>query len=92
MCWDDDDRDEPECDHEDAEIDILDGCARCHCGHSWYVTTAELEREHERIVAYDKWVAEQERPWNRFKEWLRAHWPRLPTWRKAREPDDGIPF
>lgn len=68
------DEPEDECDHEDADVDVGDGRAHCRCGHSWYLSAAELACEHKRIAAYAEWEAEQQRPWNRFKEWTRGWW------------------
>ena len=35
-----------ECDHENANIDILEGRLLCHCGYSRYLSGEELWREH----------------------------------------------
>jgi hypothetical protein len=68
----DDDPDPDFCDHEDYEPDIINGRAMCHqCGHTWWMTEAEIDAEIARIRAYDEWQREQERPWNRFKGWAR---------------------
>jgi hypothetical protein len=52
--WDDD---EPydrslDCDHEQADIDILTGRAMCSCGYSWWMTREEIHREAEFLAEY----------------------------------------
>lgn len=86
-----------DCDHEDYEIDILTARATCNrCDAVWYVASDEMRREYERIRAYDEWQRDAERPWNRFKGWLRglAPWRAVVRWRHRRDDpiDDGIPF
>lgn len=85
------DRESDFCTHEEYDSDILTGRATCaSCGHTWWQSAEEIEAEIERIRRYDEWEAEQRRPWNRFREWLREHMPRRP--RRRPEVDDGIPF
>lgn len=88
----------PECDHDDYESDILTGDAYCYrCNYRWIMSADEVAAEVERIRRYDEWQREQERPWNRFKEWvarkadrLSDRWRRL--WYPKTVPDDDIPF
>lgn len=99
--YDDPDQDyEESCDHDDYESDILTGDAVCwRCGHRWSMTAAQVNAEIEHQRAYYEWQLEQERPWNRFKNWvrdcvaeLRWRWQRLRP-RPARQIlDDEIPF
>lgn len=97
---DDEYDDDPDpCDHEEYEIDILDGRARCdRCGERWHATQEQIEAEIERIRLYQEWEEEQRRPWNRFKEWARDRIDALAFWRRWRKLrpqasiDDEIPF
>lgn len=93
------DRDEElECDHDEYEIDILSGRASCdRCQHSWWATDAQVASEAQRQADYAEWVAEQERPWSRFRRWLRRTRlaESISRWRFERElrrADDEIPF
>jgi hypothetical protein len=100
--WDadhyDDDPREDDCDHDDYESDILTGDATCYrCGHRWIMTANEIYAEIERIRRYDDWLREQERPWNRFKEWVVqkvcATFRLLRRlWSPRKGSDDEIPF
>lgn len=93
-----DDEPEDECEHDEYEIDILTGRASCdRCLHSWWATDKQVASEARRQADYADWVAEQERPWNRFKRWLRRTRlvERIRCWQFAREirrADDEIPF
>ena len=86
------DDDDP-CDHEDYDADVLTGRAMCNrCGHAWWQTTEEIELECRRIAEYSEWVAEQERPWVRFKEWARDWWLSI-RWPPRKLPaGDDLPF
>lgn len=60
--WDEPDTD---CWHEDYDADILTGRATCNmCGHSWWQTSEEIEREQRHQIEYAKlceaWNAEPE--------------------------------
>lgn len=89
-----------ECDHDDYEADILTGRATCNmCGHSWYQTQDEIEREIAHIREYDEWQREERR--REFWRWLTypIRWPiyramnRLwPRQSLAVLSDDEIPF
>lgn len=93
------DDDEPECDHDDYDVDILDGRCRCLCGHSWYASSKEIEAEIERQREYSEWEeCENRRQWWRdktlpirmfFFRMLERIWPR-----RALNVlhDDEIPF
>lgn len=94
-----DDGEEDPCDHDEYDLDILTGRAFCYrCGEAWYATDEEMRAEAQRQADYWEWTAEQERPWNRFKEWLRS--TRLAAaisrWRFnrnfRRDFDDEVPF
>lgn len=94
----DDDPDEDCCEHEDYEADVLTGRAFCYrCGHTWWQTSEELAAESRRQAAYAQWIADQEQPWFRFKDWLRAKicGLRHRLQRRSRPTlaiDDDIPF
>lgn len=78
------------CDHDDYDIDILDGRKRCYrCGESWFMTDEELDHHEEMQRAADAYYARLESPWYRFKEWMASLFSR----RSVEEiDDDEIPF
>jgi len=88
------------CDHEDYDADVLTGRAICNmCGHAWWQTKEDHEREMRRVAEYGEWVAEQERrqrwewvarPWRWF--WCRVLMPFTPRAAINRLNDDEIPF
>ena len=89
----DDDPDLECCDHDDSELDILTGRASCYrCGHRWRATADEIESRSAQEHAYAEWVAEQERPWNRFREWFSDVWSSLKRRVRRSPADDEIPF
>ncbi len=94
------DDDAPECDHEEYEADILTGRAECcMCGHSWYQTNEEIEREIELQARYqDDMEREERRQWWRDRTYpvrmflhrvLMRIWPRKSL---SVLHDDEIPF
>jgi hypothetical protein len=101
----DDEYDDP-CDHEDYQVDILEGRARCdRCGESWYCSDEEVLRQIEHEAAYAAWEEKE----NRRQWWSDAlyavrhplaaiHWElQKRQWFGMRigkrEPsDDDIPF
>lgn len=99
---DDDYEDEDPCDHDDYEIDILDGRCRCMCGHSWYASNEQVEAEIERQAAYDEYLERENRrqwwrdlfapitdPINSLRWKLRrVGW----RWKRVSAIDDDIPF
>ncbi len=81
------------CEHEEYEADIIDGRAYCdRCGHSWWLSTAEIEAEITRLRRHDEWETRQRRPWNRLLEYFRSKWTRWRLHRRWKIEDDGIPF
>ncbi len=91
----DDEWDWDGCDHEDYDIDIIDGRARCRkCGDSWYATDEEVLSTIDAMSAHDRYMEEENR-----KQWWRDLWWRVTApfrWRRRRRPvtvaDDEIPF
>lgn len=92
--------DEPECDHDDYELDILTGRASCNmCDHRWYASDGEVAEEIEHQRYSDVNIGrENRRQWWRDKTYpvrmfvfrvLERIWPR-----KALSVlhDDEIPF
>lgn len=85
--------DDPECDHDDYEVDILDGRCRCTCGHAWHATNAQVEAEIEHQRAYDEWEHGENR-----RQWWRDRWESVKSlfrWRRPKHQfvsDDDIPF
>lgn len=80
--------DEPDCDHADYDMD-WDGRARCHCGHSWYLTAEEMQAYHRLEQEYAAMLEREHRHdnawWRRLGLWLRSLLPR-------REFPDDLPF
>lgn len=90
MDWGDDEH----CDHEDYDRDILTGTAHCwSCGHKWVQTAAEIEREREAQIAYDKLCDQWEREQHSLRTKARNWAYRLRRWwNKPAAPADEIPF
>lgn len=91
---DDDYEDDPrdDCEHEDYESDILTGIASCHnCGHRWMQTREEIEAEHDRIAAYQRYQEREDR-----RQWWRELWDKvksiIPRRKRDLVIDDDIPF
>lgn len=90
----DDEYDDP-CDHEDYEIDTLEGRAHCdRCGESWYASEDDVLRVIDTESAYARYVEELER-----RQWWQVLWDRIKApFQKLRRPrpmpvlDDDIPF
>lgn len=74
----DDDRDDV-CDHDDYEVDILEGRARCNrCPESWYVSEEEVCAKIKHQAAYDDYCERE----NRREFWRRLTYPlRWPIYR-----------
>jgi hypothetical protein len=93
--WDGDPDDPPECDHDDADFDILDGRMTCHCGYSRYLTGEEIDAELHRMSEYDRLMRRQTSPWRQMYDAVRG-WLWSLTHRPARQcavaSDDEIPF
>lgn len=86
------DRDYDGCDHEDYDIDILDGRARCdRCGESWYATNDEILRVIDCMSAHDRWEEEQNR-----RQWWRDLWHSIRSFFRRKAPrqiyEDDLPF
>lgn len=87
--WDDGDE---SCDHEEYEIDVLTGRASCdRCPAGWWATPEQIEAEAQRQRVYAEWVADQERPLARFKDWARGILRRH-TRPARKDIDDDLPF
>ncbi len=97
--YDDYDED-PECDHENYEIDVCTGRASCdQCSHYWYLSSEDIDAECERQARYqDDMDREERRRWWRDRTYpvrmfffriLERVWPR-----KAHKvlDDEEIPF
>lgn len=74
----DDDGPEPECLHEEYEID-MEGRAHCEmCGEKWWATGDEIAGQRERQIEHDAWCRKQERR----EFWRRLTYPiRWRLWR-----------
>lgn len=92
--------DEPGCDHDDYDLDILTGRASCNmCDHGWYASDGEIAEEAEHQRRYSEHEArESRRQWWRDRTYpvrmfvfrvLERVWPR-----KALKvlDDSEIPF
>lgn len=90
-----DDYDYDECDHEDFDIDILDGRCTCHrCGERWTATEAELLHQIDSEAAYARYMDELNRKqwWSDLWDRIKAPFRRLRSIRQPKEMDDDIPF
>lgn len=98
---DDEYEDEP-CAHEDYDIDILEGRARCNrCSESWHCSEEEVLRQIDHEAAYFAWEEKENRRqwWSdllySFRHPLQAiHWQMQKRgWFRPRVmTDDDIPF
>lgn len=85
------------CDHDDYDVDILDGRAHCNrCPESWYVSEEEVARQIEHQAAYHEQLErENSRQWWRdlFSPATNLLW-RFKKALRHREAiiDDDIPF
>ncbi len=84
--------DGPECDHEEYDIDILDGRCRCSCGHSWYASNEEINAQLELQADYQEEMDLENR-----RQWWRDLWSKISrVFHLFRQPiksnDDDIPF
>ncbi len=96
--WDDDEEC-GYCDHDDYEVDILDGECRCHCGHIWSASEAEINAEIGRQREYSEMMdREERRQWWRDRTYpirmfifriLERIWPKKTG---SVLDDDEIPF
>lgn len=68
MPWDQDDidndmfrdYDEDDCDHQFADIDILEGRGHCpFCGHTWYLSCEEIQAEAQHQAEYAQAVEDE---------------------------------
>lgn len=95
--------DEYPCDHEDRDINPVDGRAQCYrCGAAWYASDEELAAEHRHQAEYAKWEKrENRRQWWRdlfapIIDPVRTLKRRLFEWRLRRQfpehVNDDIPF
>jgi hypothetical protein len=93
MAWNDDDYEDDPCDHDDYEIDILDGRCRCMCGHSWYASDEQVNAEIERQRQYCEYEERENR-----RQWWLDRWDSVKSFFRRRErgpalvSDDDIPF
>lgn len=91
--------DDDECDHDDYDVDILDGRCRCACGYSWYATNEQVLAESERQREYSEWEERTSRRefWRRLTypiRWL-IHLLLEKVWSRKSHvviTDDEIPF
>lgn len=97
----DDEYDDP-CDHDDYDVDILEGRARCHrCGESWYCSDEEVLRQIDHEAAYAAWEEKENRRqwWDNLRYSIR-HPLRVIHWQMQKRgwfqphvmTDDDIPF
>jgi|SRR6185312_1019946 len=103
---DDDDfdyeRDDEPCDHEDHDVNLIDGRCQCYrCGESWYATTAEIDEQLRFESEYHEAMErENRRQWWSDLFWAirhplaTLHWEMQKRgWFRPRVlTDDDIPF
>lgn len=96
MAWPDDgyDNSQDGCDHEDYDIDIIEGRCRCNrCGESWHATNDEILRAIDAESAYANYQDEMDR-----RQWWCDLWDRIRSFIPRRKrpvlppSDDDIPF
>ena len=94
--WEDGEEYEPsECDHDDADFDILDGRLTCSCGYSRYLTTEEIDAKIHRMSECDRMMRRQTSWWWQTYDdvagwfWRLTHRAASPA---AVASDDEIPF
>mgnify|MGYP001574109374 CR=1 FL=1 len=78
------------CWHEEYEADINARATCCSCGHTWYLTSDEVERERALVKSYDEMMRREE-----WRLWIESLVRPLAFWRRWRKPatiDDEIPF
>jgi hypothetical protein len=83
------------CEHEDHQLDILEGVCRCRCGHVWAATDQQLDAELAHLAALE----DAERRARRWR-WIVISWEHVSAIfrRRPRVPptmfklDDDIPF
>lgn len=82
-----------DCSHEEFDIN-WEGRAYCfRCQESWWASREQIEAQQRHEAEYAQWIEDQERPWTRFKQWLRSWWDFLPRFRlKPLASEDDIPF
>ena len=96
----DDCPDEPECDHEEYEVD-WEGRATCnHCREHWWLTSEQLQAYDEaQASAAEEYDREMRRYHSLF--WRAVDWVnrvvyrlrlRFTEWRNAEPANDDIPF
>jgi hypothetical protein len=99
--YDEYDEDEDQCDHTDAEVDILDWEFRCTCGHHWPASADQVNAEIEHQAAYLEYMEREERrQWWRQRLWpfFVLKWKIIDGWlwltrgRYDHGTDDDIPF
>lgn len=86
-------RDDEECYHEDYEADINGRATCCRCGHVWYLTSQDIERERKLNQVYDAMMRAEE--WRQRVDRAISAMKRLRFWRKKRpevEINDEVPF
>lgn len=102
------DEDEPECPHDEFDIDIFTGRAECsQCNETWMATEAQMAAQMELEEDWAKEAERQARPWNRlWRRWrnsracrwlvLTSVYQRYSRWIYNRKlppaMDDDIPF
>lgn len=100
MC--DDDYDDDPCDHDEYDVDVLDGRCRCwRCSESWYASAVEIDAElsrqsayHEEMERYDRQQWWSDLFWAIRHPFATLHW-KLSERGWLRRPvvhDDEIPF
>lgn len=79
-----------DCDHEEYDVDF-EGIARCHCGHSWWLTNLELEQHAKWEAEYAEYLEREFRRDNRFDRRILAWLKRIIQKRKKGIADE-LPF
>lgn len=64
-----------ECEHDDPDLDVIEGRFHCDCGYSWNASADDIQAQVDRQREYDQWQARENRRerWRRFTHPIR--WP-----------------
>ena len=93
MAWDDDYEEDDPCDHEDLEINVIDGRAFCYrCGEAWNATPEQIQMQIDHEASYYEALECENR-----RQWWRDLWGRIRSifrHPKSRDwvSDDDVPF
>lgn len=80
---------ESDCDHSEYDVD-WEGRARCHCGHSWWLTPEQMDRYAKWEAEYAEQIEREFRHDRRLDRRIIAWFKRIMP--KRRRASDDLPF